>query len=209
VATKKYFLTIFASEDTHLGENLQEKNLSMPPPDSKDLDSASEDDRSGVDEEGMSYSGTSASGSSKENDEDADVIKDYLSTKVVRLRVIVIIVLLLAAAAVSTVIYLITRNSEIDEFEIQYEGNAEKVIESFTDIVKEMGAISGLGVAASANGLNNNEEWPFVTLSDLQERAGNARALSGTLYVSINPIIDNKEQLAKWEQYVLGENNQW
>lgn len=179
----------------------------MSSPDREDLDSAVDDDYSGVDEDEYM---SSASGSAKEaNDEDGDGIKDLLSRKVVRLRVLVIIALLLAAAAVSSVIYLVTRNSEMDEFEIQFEGNAEKVIESFTDIIKEMGAISGLGVAASANSLNDISEWPFVTLSDFQERAGNARALSGTLYVSINPIVDTKVELDKWEQYVLGENNQW
>ena len=183
----------------------------MPPPDSEDLDlSAGEDDCSGVDEEGVSYSGTSASGSSKATDEDGDNgIKDLLSTKVVRLRVIVITALLVAAAAVSSVVYLITRNSEMEEFEIQYEGNAEKVMDSFNDIVKEMAAISGLGVAAEAHSQNSNSEWPFVTLSNFQERAGNARTLSGTLYVSINPIVDNNEELVKWEEYVLGKDNQW
>jgi hypothetical protein len=173
------------------------------------LDSAA-DDYSSVDEEcWMSSSGTSTS-SPKTADEDADDIKDLLSSKVVRLRVLVLIALLLAAAAVSTVIYVITRNSEMEEFELQFEGNAEKVIESFTEIVKTMGAISGLGVAISAHSQNtDSEKWPFVTLSNFQERAGNARTLSGALYVSINPIVDTKEELDKWEEYVLSERNQW
>jgi hypothetical protein len=180
------------------------------PTDSKDLDSVAEDDYSGVDDEGMSHSETSASGSSKATDEDGDDgIKDLLSRKVVRLRLLVIIALSLAATAVSSVVYIITRNSEMEEFEIQYEGNAEKVIESFTDIVKEMAAISGLGVAAEAHSQNDKSEWPFVTLTNFQQRAGNARTLSGTLYVSINPIVDTKEELDKWEEYVLGENNEW
>jgi hypothetical protein len=164
---------------------------------------------SSVGEESRSNSGASATSSAKASDEDGDGIKDLLSTKVFRLRVLVIIALLLAATAVSIVIYVITRNAEMDEFEIQYEGNAEKVIDSFNDIVKVMGAISGIGVAAEAHSQNAKSEWPFVTLSNFQERAGNARTLSGTLYVSINPIVDTKEELVKWEEYVLGENNQW
>jgi hypothetical protein len=174
----------------------------------QDLDSAADGDIS-VDEEYLSDSGASANSSAKATDDDGDGIKDLLSTKVFRLRALVIIALLLAATAVSIVIYLVTRNAEMDEFEIQYEGNAEKVIDSFNDIVKEMGAISGIGVAAEAHSQNANTQWPFVTLSNFQERAGNARTLSGTLYVSINPIVDTKEELVKWEEYVLGENNQW
>jgi hypothetical protein len=181
----------------------------MSPPDSKDLDSAA-DVHSIVDEEWMSNSGTSESSAKETDEDDGDEIKDLLSSKVVRLRVLVIVALLLAAAAVSTVIYVITRNSEMEEFELQFEGNAEKVIESFTEIVKTMGAISGLGVAISAHSQNTaSEKWPFVTLSNFQERAGNARTLSGALYVSINPIVDTKEELDKWEEYVLGESNQW
>jgi hypothetical protein len=183
----------------------------MASPNSKELlDSAAADEYSSVDEEcWMSSSGTSTS-SPKATDEDGDDIKDELSSKVVRLRILVIIALLLAAAAVSTVIYVITRNSEMEEFELQFEGNAEKVIESFTEIVKTMGAISGLGVAISAHSQNTaSEKWPFVTLSNFQERAGNARTLSGALYVSINPIVDTKEELDKWEEYVLSDRNQW
>jgi hypothetical protein len=190
--------------ETHILENLQK--LTMSSPNIEDLDLAA-DGHSSV-EEGGSYSGSSTS-SAKATDEDGDESKDLLSRKVVRLRVLVIIALLLAAAAVCIVIYLITRNAEMDEFEIQFEGNAEKVIESFTDIVKTMGAISGIGVAISAHSQNAQSEWPFVTLSNFQERAGNARTLSGTLYVSISPIIDTKEELYKWEEYVLGENNRW
>jgi hypothetical protein len=174
------------------------------------LDSAANDYNSSVDEEcWMSSSGTSTS-SPKTTDEDADDIKDLLSSQVVRLRVLVIIALLLAAAAVSIVIYVITRNAEMDEFEIQFEGNAEKVIDSFNDIVKTMGAISGIGVAISAHSQNDeNEKWPFVTLPNFQERAGNARTLSGTLHVSISPIIDTKAELDRWEEYVLGRDNLW
>jgi hypothetical protein len=167
---------------------------------------------SSVDEEGGSVSGTSAT-STRAMDEDAHGIKDQLSRKetaaVFRLRVVIITALLLAATAVSFIVYIITRSAEVDEFEIQYEGAAEKVVASFTDIVKKMGAISGLGVAASAHGLDAKSEWPFVTLSNFQERAGYARTLSGTLYVSINPIVDTKEKLDKWEEYVLGKNNYW
>jgi hypothetical protein len=169
-------------------------------------------DCSSFDEDCKSISGTSAC-STKATGEDSDGIKDQLSRKettaVFRLRVVVMFALLLAASAVSFVVYYITRNAELDEFEIQFEGTAEKVLASFTEIVKEMGAISGLGIAASSYSLDTKHEWPFVTLSNVQGRAGNARTLSGTLYVSINPIVNTKEELDKWEEYVLSENNHW
>jgi uncharacterized alpha-E superfamily protein len=84
----------------------------------------------------------------------------------------------------------------------------QKILESFDHIVEKMAAVSGLSVAATAHSTNQNAEWPFVTLSDFQERAGNARTLADALYVSFNPLV-RKEQLAEWDEYVNGENNQW
>ena len=71
-----------------------------------------------------------------------------------------------------------------------------------------MAAVSGLGVAATAYSIDQHAEWPFVTLSDFQELAGNARTLANALYVGIHPLV-RREQLAAWDQYVNGENNQW
>jgi hypothetical protein len=170
-------------------------------------------DCSSVDEDFDSVSGTSTSGSTKATDKHGDGIKDKLSRQeteaVLRLRVVVIVALLLAAAAVSCVVYFVTSSAELEEFEILYEGTAEKVVASFTDIVEEMGAISGLGVAATSHSLELKQKWPFATLSDFQQRAGNARTLSGSLYVSVSPIVYTKEDLIKWEVYVLSENNYW
>jgi len=110
---------------------------------------------------------------------------------------------------VSVAVYLITRRGEASEFETQYEGAATKVVESFADIVYEMGAISGLGVANSAHSVDHKSEWPFVTLSNFQQRAGNARHLSGALMVSISPLVQS-HQLQEWDDFVNDPaNNYW
>jgi hypothetical protein len=145
-------------------------------------------------------------------DDTIEAIKRELAKKetvaVCRLRVLVIIVLLCAASAVCLVVFFTTKYAEEDEFDIQYEAVAEKVIQSFGDIIVEMAAISGLGVAASAHSLDQKTEWPLATLSNFQQRAGNARALSGVLYVSINPLV-TEEQLPAWEEYVNGPDSHW
>lgn len=41
---------------------------------------------------------------------------------------------------------------------------------AFADIVYEMGAISGLGVASSAHSVDHKSDWPFVTLSNFHHR---------------------------------------
>ena len=147
------------------------------------------------------------------DDDNLQSIQDKLSKResiaVLRLRIMVIGVLVCAAIAVSVVVYKITRQAQVEEFEIQYEGNADKVVTSFTDILKQMGTVSGLGIAASAASIDTRSQWPFVTLSNFQERARNAQILSGTLFVSVNPIVSGGQR-SLWESYVQSsQNNYW
>jgi hypothetical protein len=124
---------------------------------------------------------------------------------VLMLRVLVVLVLLLAAVAVSIVVYTITENAEIDEFETQYTALSETVLRTFEEIVTEkMGAISSVSVAAIAHGVDHHREWPFVTLSFFQERSATARSLSGALSVSINPVVSDAQR-SEWEKFVVEE----
>jgi hypothetical protein len=147
--------------------------------------------------------------SSRATEGSSDAEKEQLAAKesktVFLLRVVVIIVLLLAAVAVSVVVYLITRNAEIDEYETQYKALADTVLRAFEDIVtQKMGAISSVGVAAIAHGVDHKREWPFLTLSSFQERSATARSLSGALFVSINPLVKETER-TEWEKFVVEE----
>mmetsp|Transcript_18031 Transcript_18031/g.27936 ORF Transcript_18031/g.27936 Transcript_18031/m.27936 type:complete len:1210 (-) Transcript_18031:105-3734(-) len=145
-------------------------------------------------------------------EEEARHIKDQLSrretTAVFRLRVIVILILIAAATSVSITVYYVTRNAEKEEFETQYYGVADKIIQSFQEMMVEIAAVSGMAVAASGEVLGQKEQWPFVTIPNFQERAGNARTLSGAIYLSINPVVAT-DQLPDWEKYIRGQVNSW
>jgi hypothetical protein len=139
----------------------------------------------------------------------SDAEKEELAQKetrnVLMLRVLVVIVLLLAAIAVSIVVYIITKNAETDEFETQYAALSESVLTTFESIVTDkMGAISSVGVAATAHGIDHHRAWPFVTLSYFQERAATARSLSGALSISINPLVTEVDR-SEWEKHVVEE----
>ena len=82
-----------------------------------------------------------------------------------RIRVIVILVLVAVASAVSAVVFRITKSGETEEFKSQWEGSSQKVLTAFSGIVHQMGAVSGLGVAIIAHGVDHFRDWPFVTLS--------------------------------------------
>lgn len=81
-------------------------------------------------------------------------------------------------------------------------------IPQFDDIVTQMGAISGLGVQYSAYSTDNDGQWPMVTMSYFQQRAGNARLLSGALFLSVSPVV-MPGYVKKWGEYVNSGNNSW
>jgi len=125
---------------------------------------------------------------------------------VLRIRVFVFLVLLLASVAVSLTVYMITKRSVKDEYESQYEAAAKKVIEAFLDIAEsKVAALSSLCVAVTALGTDQAQEWPFVTLSNFQQRASIARSQSGALDIQISPLVLDAER-ADWENYTLNEN---
>ena len=71
-----------------------------------------------------------------------------------------------------------------------------------------MGAISGLEMAATTHAMDSGDEWPFVTMSNFQQRAGNALELSGALYVRIAHLIE-RNQFDEWEAYAQNSSDQW
>ena len=72
---------------------------------------------------------------------------------VCHLRVLVIFILIACAVAISIVIYNLTRTSEINAFEIQFEGASGKVLKAFEDILRvKLGAVASLTVAMTTHG---------------------------------------------------------
>lgn len=128
---------------------------------------------------------------------------------VFKLRLLVFLVLFLASVAVSIIVYLVSASAEKDEYRSQYEGASKKVLESFLDIVDtKLGAVSAMGVAIIAHGVDHLRSWPFVTLSSFQQRASTARKQSGALFVHINPMV-HATQKEEWESFVVSEDSYW
>jgi hypothetical protein len=151
---------------------------------------------------------SSSTGSTVKEQEEVKLAKRE-TMAVFRLRLLVFIVLLLAAIAVSVIVYYITTGAEHEESKSQYEGASDKVLEAFIDIVdSKLAAVSSLGVAAIAHGVDHIRTWPFVTLSSFQQRSATAREQSGSLFVHINPIVTDIERL-EWEKFVVGEDAYW
>ncbi len=182
---------------------------------------------SGVERSSGTGNSTNSNRTGETTDDDLNTIKSSLtkqeSKQVFRLRVAVVMILVAAATAISLAVFFITKNAEEDEFSTQYSGVANKILDHFEEIMIEMSAVSGLAVAATTHAEQLTMlydtlseqfieefpiDWPFVTLPNFQERAGNVRSLSGAIYISINPIVQ-ADELPLWESYVQSEANKW
>ena len=82
--------------------------------------------------------------------------------------------------------------------------------DTFHHIAQErLGAVSSLTVAATAHGIDNDNNWPYMTLSWFQHRALTTRSLSGALLVTLNPLV-TQDQRADWEDYSFNsEDANW
>lgn len=165
---------------------------------SDDLSHSAEDDENG------SSKGETEDSANREE----ELITDRKSKAVNRLRGCVILALIMASFGVSITVFVLTRKADTEAFEIQYDGNVDKIHSAFESIFAEVAAISALAADATVHSQDHNSTWPFHTLSNFHGRGGNARELSGALYVSLNHIVSQQE-LQMWEEYVLSDANQW
>jgi hypothetical protein len=131
------------------------------------------------------------------------------SKAVNQLRIIVFFVLFVAAMIVSILVYMITSRSQQNEFKVQYDGMSQQLIDAFYDImIHKVNVIGSLRVSLMAHAIDNNVQWPYVTLSSFQQRAEAVRQLSNILYVGLCPIIE-ESQRNTWETYVAKEAPKW
>ena len=58
------------------------------------------------------------------------------------------------------VVFFLSKNGEEEEYEMQFEGTAEKVMEVFQAIVTEkFNALAGLSIAMTAHSMNTHRDW--------------------------------------------------
>ena len=140
----------------------------------------------------------------KKSDEEAEKLLAKGETRyVLRLRILVFVALLLAALAVSLTVYFITKGAEEQQFQAGFDGTAQKLLDSFNEIIEvKIGAIADLSVTITEFTRDRNMTWPFVMMSDFQQRATSARALSSSLFIQLYPIVTN-ETRAEWESFAV------
>ena len=167
---------------------------------------SAEDDKISSSEDKTASSTSLIDGNNKaDGDADTKLLAKKETRDVLRLRILVLLALLLATLAVSLTVYFITKRAQEEEFNSGFQGNAQKLMDSFNQIVElKIGAITSLAISFTSYARSQNATWPFVTMNDFQQRAASARALSDCLFLELLPLITD-ETRADWEEYALIE----
>ncbi|CAB9501729.1 Receptor-type guanylate cyclase gcy [Seminavis robusta] len=127
---------------------------------------------------------------------------------VCRFRTLLALVLVVVATGVSTAVYMLTRNGEVEDFERQYQDHAQKVAASFTDnAALRLGAIELFAVSIASNARARGETWPMVTIPDYQRVSSYILELSAVMSLTFHPLVHADER-TEWGEY-SGNNTEW
>jgi hypothetical protein len=157
--------------------------------------------------------GTNTGNHASDESDSSDAIQNRLAkseTKAIAAqKLIVVLIMMIASITVSYLVYAITRKAERDDFIGNFNSAAEKVKISFEGLVQQMGSISSIGMAATIYSLDRPDfRFPFMALSSFSERTSTAKALSGTLLVSLDPLVTDEDR-EKYEAYSTKNGKIW
>jgi hypothetical protein len=127
------------------------------------------------------------------------------------LRYVVITILLSSSVGVSVIVFLLTRNSEQQQFDAQYYGAAEKITTSIGALIDKIGVMNSVGISATIMARNeeqNTTAWPFVTFPMFEHRVASAKESSGALFMAFQPIVSDQDR-DEWESYSVTKGTKW
>ena len=123
-------------------------------------------------------------------------------------RIAVLVILLVSAVGLAAFIYMYTNNSELDQFEKQFEEDSRKVLGHVgTELDFTMGAADAFIVEEIASAQQTNQSWPYVTNPGFAVRAAKLRSLTKALVVITYPYVTDSNR-QEWETYSL-QNDGW
>lgn len=171
------------------------------------LSASSDDDDSSSD--GSMYRKRSSADSVGDSDSEIEALTGRGDTRIAsRLRVLVGLLFVSIGICFPTVIFITSRNGEVESFEDSFDVLASKVTSTTAlQLAQKLAAVQSLGVAATSHTETTQDTWPNVTLSDFDLRAESVRDLGNVLSVNLHPLVTQENVLA-WEAYSV-ENIEW
>jgi hypothetical protein len=130
-------------------------------------------------------------------------------TKAVNLLRTLVLVLLLATTTLTSVrVYLYTSHEEKQDFEVGYQVNAERIIESFHDAVMlRLRAINSMATAITSHALDTKQAFPLVTIPHFEIKGSDLRVQVDAPAIHWMPLVTDENRVA-WEDYALANRNQ-
>ena len=138
--------------------------------------------------------------------EQAKEIAKKESQIVQRLRILMLIALVCSAIAVSLAIYFYLHGAETEDFEIQFNSDAAKLLDSIGKTIDDtMGATDAFIVKMISYAHDSNSTWPFVTMPHFALHATKVLKINKAIQLSVRPIV-YQHQRDQWEAYANASN---
>jgi hypothetical protein len=144
--------------------------------------------------------------------ENCEIAYQTLATKETKavnvLRALVLVLLIIMATITSVGVYLYTSNEEKYDFEVEYQANAERIIESFHDaVVRRLGAINSMSTDITSYALDTEQAFPFVTIPHFEIRGSDLRVQADAAIIHWMPLVTDETRI-DWEDYALANRYQ-
>jgi hypothetical protein len=151
-------------------------------------------------------------GNNKNSQESRELDYDTLARKETKsvnlLRVLVLVLLLVTTTLTSVGVYRYTSNDEKQHFEVAYQANAERIIESFHKaVVVRLGAINSMATAITSYALDTKQTFPLVTIPHFEIKGSDLRVQADAAIIHWMPLVTDDTRAA-WEEYALAKRSQ-
>lgn len=125
-----------------------------------------------------------------------------------KLRILVFAALFITGVSLSIGVFQYVRWDEQEDFEVQFDAHARKIIDSFNaQLSQKLGVMDGFSKSITTYALENNLLFPQVTLPNFEMRGMNVRQQVGALRVDWFPFVTD-EIRDDWEAYAV-EHQSW
>jgi hypothetical protein len=130
-------------------------------------------------------------------------------TKVVKvLRVSVLLLLFVTTTLTSVGVYIYLSNEETQMFELGYQSNAQRIVESFHCAVeRRLGAANSMATVITSHSLDAKQTFPFVTIPNFEIRGSDLRIQADATSINWLPLVTDETRDA-WEEYALVNRSQ-
>jgi hypothetical protein len=121
-------------------------------------------------------------------------------------RMAVLLLLLMSAVGLATFIYWFIQQSEQDQFQLEFEQNARKVVDHLgTEWEFTLGTVEAFITTSLTMAAVTNQTYPYVNQPAFAVRAAKLRSLTEALVISTYPLVTT-EQRSEWEQYSITQD---